>query len=254
MKNVQLVATFVLLLGLTAANAQTSWGVKAGASLSTTYGKPEKMDGNNIESVALRPGFQVGIWKKAQFTEGFGLLGELNFEQRNGRKNVDFNQSIGTEAGNIMVETHAEIDNSFNYLNLPLTAVFGREGGVQFYAGPNFGYLLRATGERTTDLTVDLPQGLPSETPGIPKTGITTTEINYIDDYEDGEPFIHRFEIGMNAGVLIPFTTNLMMDVRLNHGLTDVTNNNYDRSILDQSERSDNDRNISIQLGLAYRF
>ncbi len=43
-----------------------------------------------------------------------------------------------------------------------------------------------------------------------------------------------------------------MLDLRLNHGIADIINNDYDRSLIDQSPRADKDRNVSIQLSVTY--
>lgn len=239
-----------LTVGLT---AQFNFGLKAGASLSTSYGSPEKFNGQELESVALRPGYQVGLQTSYGLSEAFTLFGEVNFEHRVGVKQIQVGQTIPTQLGDVIVGVDAELTNKFSYLNVPILAAYNT-GNFQVYAGPNFGYLLRTRTDRETVTTVSLPAELPANTPGLPQAGTTNTEIDFINDeaYEENGPYVNRFELGANIGLMYTLPNNLLLDLRLNHGITDITNNDYDRSLIDQSPRSDSDRNVSIQFSVTY--
>lgn len=243
------------IFAITSLQAQISLGVKGGVNMSTTYGSPEEMNGEKIEGVALRPGFQLGLVLGAGLTDGFKIRGEVNFENRNGLKTVDLVTNVPTPAGDVVVTTAAELKNSFNYINIPVLAVLG-SGNIKLYAGPNFAYLLSAKTTQTTMTDVVLPPGLPEDTPGLPQSGSTTVERDFKNDapYDEDGSFINEFDLGANVGVMVLLSEKLRLDLRLNHGLSDATNNDYDTSILDGSKREDSDKNVSIQLGIGVSF
>ncbi|MFK7934651.1 MAG: hypothetical protein AB8G22_14160, partial [Saprospiraceae bacterium] len=89
-KNLFLLLIIALFSFTYQAQAQLSIGVKAGASLSTTYGDPEELNGENLESIGLKPGFQVGAFVGLGITDGLKIIGEVAYEVRNGLKEVDF--------------------------------------------------------------------------------------------------------------------------------------------------------------------
>lgn len=72
------ITLFFLAIGL---SAQVTFGVRAGASMSTTYGSPEAINGTDIESVALRPGYQFGLQVGLELNDRMQLLSEFNFDQ-----------------------------------------------------------------------------------------------------------------------------------------------------------------------------
>jgi hypothetical protein len=101
---------------------------------------------------------------------------------------------------------------------------------------------------------VTLPTDLPANTPGLPQTGTTNTKTDFINDapFKENGSFINRVDLGANLGFLYQVEKRFIIDFRLYHGITDATNNDYDVSLIDQSKRSDNDRNVSIQFSVVY--
>jgi hypothetical protein len=255
MKQPKLLFTIACLFLAFSLHAQVSFGVKAGANLSTTYGSPESMNGTNIESVALRPGYLFGVQASLNLSDRIQLISELNYDQRNGLKKINIGQSIPTPLGEVVVDVDADLENSFTYLNLPVLFAYG---GQKFnvYAGPSVAYLLSATSERTTTTMVTRPAELPASTPGLPQDGVVQTSTDFINDapFKDNDPFINRLDIGANLGFMYQLEERLVFDFRIYHGITDATNNDYDRSLIDQTPRSDKDRNVSLQFSMAYRL
>lgn len=246
------ITLFFLAIGL---SAQVTFGIKAGASMSTTYGSPEAINGTDIESVALRPGYQFGLQVGLELNDRMQLLSEFNFDQRNGLKKINIGQSIPTPLGNVLVDVEADLENRFNYLNVPVLFAYGNQR-IKVYAGPSVAYLLSATSNRTTTTMVTRPTELPANTPGLPQSGVTEMETDFINDapFKDNGSFINRVDIGANLGFIYQLEDRIAIDFRIYHGITDATNNDYDVSLIDQTPRSDKDRNVSLQLSMTYLF
>lgn len=253
MKQSKLLLTIACFFFAFSLSAQMTFGVKAGASMSTTYGSPEAVNGTDIESIALRPGFQIGVQLGVTLNQRMQLLSELNFEQRNGLKMINIGQSIPTPLGDVLVNVDADLENQFNYLSLPVLLAYGNEK-IKIYAGPSVAYLLSATSSRTTTTMVTLPAELPANTPGLPQNGVLETETDFINDapFKGNDPFINRIDIGANLGFMYQLEDRVAFDFRIYHGITDATNNDYDVSLITQEPRSDNDRNVSLQLSMTY--
>jgi hypothetical protein len=247
-------------------NADAQLGIKGGINLSAvgSYGNTE--DG---ESVNLKPGFQLGLVYYTDLPVGLGFSIELNFEQRGtiSKKEYDvmlpvFNPSDGSVLGIGNYAIDQEARSVQQYINVPLLLHFGTKN-LKIYAGPNIGYLIKGTAEfdRTVGITLN----------GDP-VGSTTLELKDVDwkDYdsfkeifisEPGESgdFLNSFEFGINVGAMFFLNDNFAINLRVSQGLTDVSNDDYDNSIYPEQDfsfpsRGDTDRNLSIQVGLAYMF
>lgn len=125
---------------------------------------------------------------------------------------------------------------------------------IKVYAGPSVAYLLSATSNRTTTTMVTRPAELPANTPGLPQSGVTEMETDFINDapFKDNGSFINRVDIGANLGFIYQLKDRVAIDFRVYHGITDATNNDYDVSLITQEPRSDKDRNVSLQLSMTY--
>lgn len=234
---------------------QVRFGLKAGANLSTTYGNPEELNGEEIERVDFRPGFQVGLVTQYDISERFGITGELNYEQRNGKKNIEIERAIPTEAGDINIFTNVDAKNSFGYVNVPILFSY-KINRVRLYAGPNFGYLVHASSDQERNVATIVPPPLDPNDFDLPPTGETNTEIDYINDdpYDDEGSFINRFDLGSNIGIAFQTRRNIFMDLRIYHSLLDVTEDDYDNSLITGESRDDNDLTVSIQLNFGWMF
>ncbi len=250
MPKVTFTTLLALLLSLTA-TAQI--GIKAGVTLGGTYGSAEEFNGDKIESIDPAVGYQFGLTATVVDLPAFDLRAELIYENRRGIKNADF--SLAPTQG-VEVQTDIKFKNSFQYLSLPVLASFGGDR-LNFYIGPSFSYLLAAKSETTTGTTV-LPAQLSGQG-GLPTSGEVDGEIDFIDDYE--EPYINRLNIAANVGVMFPIFPSTSLDIRVYHTLTDVTNDDEDRSIIDRAIRlpqarlrDDNDSTVGLQANLVFRF
>ena len=146
MKNIQLSLLLFLCLLNSSLFAQFSFGLKAGTNFSTSYGTPEKLEGQNIEAFNLGAGYQFGLQTHYAFNEHFGLIGELNLERRIGKQSIEANQAVEFPDIYILVNRNTSLNNKLTYLNLPLLANY-KANKVSIYAGPNVAYLLNAKAE-----------------------------------------------------------------------------------------------------------
>ena len=250
MRKVTFATLVALLLSLTA-SAQI--GIKAGVTLGGTYGSAEEFEGNKIESIDPAVGYQFGLTATVVELAAFKLNAELLYEDRRGVKDVNFTIS---PANSVTVQNNLRFKNSFKYLSLPVLATFGSDK-LNIYVGPSFSYLLSATSNTENRVTV-LPAQVSGQG-GLPTTGSTDGEIDFIKDYE--EPYINRVNIAANVGVMFPIFPSASLDIRLYHTLTDITNDDEDLSIIDRAIRlpqarlrDDKDSTVGLQANLVFRF
>ncbi|MGB3802040.1 MAG: hypothetical protein WA952_19625, partial [Lewinella sp.] len=111
--------------------------------------------------------------------------------------------------------------------------------------------------EVTTQTTVTPDQAAGNG--GLPPNSTVESEINFIDDYDD--PYINRFNVAANAGIMFPIMPRASLDIRIYHTLTDITNDEEDLSIIDRAVgnptpglRDDNDASVGLQANLVFRF
>ena len=200
-------------------------GIKAGVTLGGTYGSAEEFDGEKIESIDPALGYQFGITATLLDLKAFRLKAELLYEDRRGVKNANFSISPGADQG---LTSDIKFKNSFTYLSVPVLATFGTES-LNFYIGPSVSYLLSATSKTTNELSVITIAGETKST--------VEEEIDLINDDRYNESYINRLNVAANVGVMIPLAPKLKLDVRLYHTITDVTNDDEDRSIIDRVTR-----------------
>ena len=242
-----------LLCLLVSAGLAAQFGIKAGVTVGGTYGSAEEFDGDKIESIDPAIGYQFGVVGTLVDLPAFALKAELLYEDRRGIKDANFRISPADGVG---VQTDVEFKNSFKYLSLPLLASFGGDG-LNVYIGPSFSYLLSASSETTTRVTVTPEQAAGQN--GLPPNSTTEGEIDFIDDYDD--PYINRVNVAANAGVMFPIFPKASLDIRVYHTITDVTNDDEDQSIIDRALnpsnirlRDDNDSTFGLQANLVVRF
>ena len=239
-----------MMLGMMPLNAQQI-GVKVLGDYSLLYGNSEEFDGEKIENSALRPGFGAGIFSEFNPEGLIGVRLELLYEFRQSYNEADFNGSI---AG-ISYELANSTSNDFQMINLPVLVCLNL-GNISLYAGPNITYTLSAKGDLERSLSV-----VGSDGEVITDIEANVQDIDYFGDNTDQgfpdyseESAINPFNIGANVGVIFDVTNSLQLDLRVYHGLTDVTNDEYDQSVITEESRSDNDTWAGLQLSLGYAF
>ncbi len=127
---------FVCLAAVSAANAQLSFGGKAGVNLST-------LSGSDVEDAKMKVGFHVGGLVQVPITESFIFQPELVFSTQGAK----FEETY-------MDETY-EYKMNTSYINVPLLAKYQTGSGFFAETGPQFGLLMsaKAKGEgESTDI------------------------------------------------------------------------------------------------------
>lgn len=192
---------FGLILGAAATNAgaqvhydaNISVGIKGGVSLSRVFFHP------NVEQGFL-PGAQVGVQFKYIEENHFGLLAELDFEQRGWKENFDgapYNYS-----------------RTLNYIQLPVMAhiYFGHRGRFFINAGPAIGVYL---GESTR---ANFDPANTATLPDFPNTNRMNTQMTM--------KATNKFDYGIAAGLGGEFFAtpkhSVNAEVRFYYGLGNV--------------------------------
>ncbi|MEL6987713.1 MAG: outer membrane beta-barrel protein [Bacteroidota bacterium] len=262
----RIISSITFLCFLVSVQVQAQFGVKAGVNFTAvgSYGNSEEG-----ESADLKLGPLFGLVYKASLSEKVDLMVELNFEGYGTISKKEYTIALpvqdpmtGTVLGIGDYVIDQEIDSRQNYINIPILFAFG-QNKFKWYIGPNIRYLLSGSGD--IDRTIDINLG-----------GMKVGELNTFEegldwfDYEsfqsvfvtvppeDGD-FLNRLDVGINLGAMYNFSDNFFADVRVNQGLLDVSNNNYDFSIYPNESflfpsREDTDRSLSIQLSVGYMF
>lgn len=243
-------------------------GVKTGLNFSAvgSYGNTEEG-----ESASLKTGFQVGLLYKLELTSSIGLMAELNYERRGTVSKKDYNimlPVVDPNSGAVLGIGDYAIDQEANsqqhYINIPVLLVLG-SGKIKYYAGPNIGYMISGSAgfERTIDVSLGgnpLPSPTPVDLDDVDWFEYDSFRAIFVTEPPENGDFLNQFELGINVGVILNLTDRLFADVRINQGLTDTSNNDYDFSIYPDAttfqfpSRDDTDRNLSIQLTGGYMF
>ncbi|MBK6621116.1 MAG: PorT family protein [Saprospirales bacterium] len=297
MKNIFTILFVLALFG--AANAQgLAYGFKAGLNFSTLEGDLEKDDkGASVEEFNRVGSFHVGFGFSYGFTERIGARAELMYSQKGARFRYEGTsyEILTSKTGDLIYSngTRNTINNVLNsYIDLPVLFYARPLSWLEISFGPSVGLLVSSTGSGSTAFSgkTFLIGGTPSEKT-VPEHSFTL-ETNYLSD-ETGEAdvstttpltigsqtvdipanigayydiprgdgsFFNALDLGLNAGLSLYLSPTLYIGGRLNYGLSDVTNNNYEFSQvkLDAQNaripRADMDRNVSIQASVGFNL
>lgn len=196
-----------------------SIGVKGGATLSNVAFSPD------IEQSMLQ-GLVMGV--SARYTEErfFGLIAELNIEQRGWKEVFD--------------ETSFDYSRKLTYIQLPLLThiYFGSDTFKGFVnLGPSVSYMI----SETTDANFDYSN--PSEVEGFP---IENRHVNQMS-----MPVKNKFDYGILAGagieLIIKKKHSVLLEGRYYYGLGNI----FASSKKDEFAAS---RGTSIQISIGYMF
>lgn len=285
--------SFVLFsLFYSSLNAQEiTYGFKAGLNFSTFQAESETYaDGSAPEIYSYNPGFLVGIIFKNKVTDIFGLQAEILYSQKGTKYRFDgpSYQPLLATTGEVL-QTTGNKDLSLNitnsYLDIPVSA-YGRVlSWLEIHGGVSAGILVSSSGsgemrytsatsergELIEDFIVSLDHKYFSDNGGIGEVGedpITRTiDGKFVEIprsisayYEFGQDedlnLFNRLDLGLHAGFSLYLNQGLFLGMRGNFGLSDVTNNEVDRSIIDQDVglRDDKDTNLSLQAFIGFSF
>lgn len=212
--NKYLLLTLFIFCSL-ATEAQVHFGVKAGANLA-------RLTGDNGEKMKLRTSFNAGVFVEVELSDRFSLQPELYYSSQGAKQDFQFNQ------GNDVSST-LEVTQRQDYLVIPVLAKFYATEHFFIEAGPQIGFLLKATGE---------------------SSGLVD-----IED-EDIKDIITDTDIALNLGVGYQFPSNLFINARFVNGLTNVN----DAEAFVEEDPTFEEGNIAdqknqvFQIGIGYKF
>lgn len=285
-----LVFVFALLSTMLLNAQEFSGGFRAGLNFTTIDGPLESgADGTTLEAFEYSNGFHVGAMGTLRFTDIFSLRAELLYSQKGGVYNYNgdsywiFTPTTGSESfvttGNR--QTTLEVTNS--YIDIPITGV-ARFNKFEISAGMSLGFLVasRAAGEtrfagtsaqgdiitpfvltldhnyfnqpfRQEENTAVFMRDIDNQPVEIPQTLGA-----YYQEEDSDENLYRTLDLGLVGGVSYYLNRGLFLGVRLNYGLSDITNMSRDISrqvVNSPSEfvtRDDDDRNLNIQVSVGF--
>ena len=273
--------------------AQFSYGFKAGLNFSQLSAESEVNDtGEDLENFNDATGFHIGAIFNYKFVDAFGLRAELMFSQKgteyiyDGRSYRDFVDPDG-EMFSTIGNRRTVLNTTNSYIDVPVMAVV-RFGDLELSAGPSIGLLVNsiASGEITYDVfdnngeiiasqAILLDYNYGQDEAGAPTENVSATidfDINgrtavlpeaegaYFEYDSKQDEFYNNLDIGLNAQVAYFLNAGLFAAARINYGLSDVTNDFYDRSLFERNadgsfiSREDTDENFSLQFSLGFSF
>lgn len=284
--------TLLLLVAAYSAQAQLRYGFKTGLNFATLNGPSELSDaGASLESWSNVTGFHIGLAVGYNFTDNYGLRGELMYSKRGGKYTFDgpsyriFRYDGGSTTATGTSKYLVNLSNS--YLDLPVFG-FARWGDFEISGGAYVGVLVGSTGSgsltfsdgRTAPLgnAVDKTQfnldynyrrDNPGEGESSPTFVVRVDSRNlelpktigaYYDYPEDKGSLYNALDYGLIGGASYYFSRSLYLGARLQYGLADVTNNDADLAKARLGDdgaqlfRDDQDRNFSIQVSVGFSF
>lgn len=287
-----LLALSVLCIWSPLAGQEFSGGFRAGLNFTTISGPSEMgAGGGELEEYRISNGFHIGAIANVRFTDVFRLRGELLFSQKGGVYGYTgdsywvFRPLDGSEpfvaTGNR--ETTLEVTNS--YIDIPVTGV-ARLGKFELSAGMSVGFLVGSKAAGEVRFAGQTPLGnavdpfvvvldydylanpfneadavqagvrrLDSKDVAIPETLGA-----YYEGVDTDENLFNTIDIGLVGGVAYYLNQGLFMGLRLNYGLSDVTNEARDisRQEINGAQgytfRDDKDQNLNLQLSVGFSF
>lgn len=262
-----------------------NFGVRAGQNYSTIRGPKEAG-----EDFGYSGGFHFGINFYYNFTDNFSLRTELMYIQ-NGydwnfegdsyyliRKNSGVKFEKGTAERNVIV--------SNAYLTIPVTAHLRLSRKWVVFGGAYLNMLIGPTGRGTLAFTsTDNPEDIffrqsldfryysddlaEFVTAGTlpPLIFVEGEEVlipkvvgAYYQYYEKKGSNYNFFDLGLSAGVSYYFNRGFYLSLKADYGFMDITNNEMDRSLVEQNEdnsyiyRSDSDKHLGFQVSFGFKF
>ncbi len=286
--------TLLALMALSAftLSAQLRYGFKTGLNFSRLNGPSELSDaGDKLESWKNVTGFHIGMSVGYNFTDNYGLRGELQYSKKGGKYKFEgqsyriFRYDGGSTYSTGKSSYLVSINNS--YIDLPVFG-FARWGDFELSAGGYVGLLIGSfgTGSLTyeggkTDpignnidrLQFNLDYNYRKDEPGggndattvIVKVDNRNLELPkelgaYYDYPEDKGSLFNALDYGLVGGASYYFSHSLYLGARLQYGLADLTNNDADLSKARTGDgksliyRKDKDQNVTVQVSIGFNF
>ena len=194
-----------LIIMISPAIINAQFGIKAGINLSYFNG-----DNNIVTNSSSRIGFQGGfIYKIAIKDDRFSIQPEL----------------IVIQKGGLFKIKEWKVDANLNYIEMPVVAMYNIFGGlVNFHAGPQFSYLMKAKYEFEENNQTNI------------------YEYTDLDNYD-------RFDIGFVIGTGVEFEI-ISIELRYSIGFLNV-----ERTLtIDGQNYNPSSTNFNFQFNIAYFF
>lgn len=273
------VTTFLSFLFFTGAFAQTSFGFRTGLSFASFEGELEP--GETYES---DNGFHIGLGFSRNFTDIWGVRGELVYSQKGGLIKYDGDSFLTLNRGDRKINTlgnrNMTLSVNNTHIDLPITG-FGRlTNWFEITAGivPNFLVSSRATGDLTfvsdalvDDVALSLDYDFYGNEAGQVNASSTNIEVKeratantltipsmpgayYFQETKDGSQY-NVFGLDALAGIAFYLNGGLFVSAKVQYGLLDITNNSADFSLAEKDVlRTDKDVNITYQASVGFYF
>jgi hypothetical protein len=294
------VFALLLCVGLASAlNAQLRYGFKTGLNFASMRG-PSEMSaaGADLEKWDNVTGFHIGMTLGYPITDNFGVRGELLYSKKGAKYSFEgpgyrFFRSGSTvkyTTGN--AKYFININNS--YMDIPVLA-YGRWKNFEVSGGLYASILIQSVGEgaftysdavsaelgnpisvdgKNEPLRQNFAHNYRKDGPGEGATtgGTVTVRVDdrnfdlpktlgaYYDYPEDKGNLYNTLDYGLVGGISYYLSRALYANVRLQYGLSDLTNNDADLAKGSTGEnqalifRDDKDRNFSVQVSVGFSF
>lgn len=287
MRSIFLGLAILLVTGATFAQGEFSGGFKAGLNFNNIDGPTETED----EVFGSNTGFHIGASFVYSITDLFGVKAELMYSQKGTQYTYDgpsYFTFYTTNTGTPIFATgnrRSDISVSNSYIDIPVLLYY-KVGRLEFEAGVNAGLLIGSSGSGgitfsgmtqagspVAEFTTGVDFGYINGERGVNaiqgSTPITLNTLQaflpgsidaYYEAADNDEKKFKTLDFGLNAGVAFFLNDGLYVGVRANYGLSDITNEGQDISPVSLAvgnryqTRNDEDRNVSIQASVGFRF
>ncbi len=284
-----LILTLFLLTAL-GAEAQFSYGFRAGLSYSKLLGDSEISDaGMTLDEYRFASGFHIGLSTNYAITDLFGFRGEIIFTQRGTQYKYDGDsyyilERRTTKERVIPGRRIQDYNISMAAFEIPIVAYY-RIGSLEVLGGINTAFLLSSSGGGTIDFEGISPSGKDidpfsvrlqynfnkDEAKGSGPLDLLVKVDNqplytpsYVGAYYDfeeknGSKF-NTLDVGIVGGLAYYMNQGLYISGRVTYGLLDADDDQYDISLykLDADNkliyRTDKNQHLTIQASIGFLF
>lgn len=286
---IQRLLPLVLLLALSATTGFSqgfSGGFKAGLNFSNIEGPTETNNGRELETFSTTTGFHIGATFAYAFTDLFGVKADLMYSQKGTERSYEGPSYLrlyttSGESSTLLGNRRSQMDITNSYIDIPLMAYVKIGRRIELEGGVSAGLLVSSLGNGgvtyrglsgLNDITLRLESNFLSdeagaagivdlaETPFLPAGVLSPATIGAYYNQDSDESEFGRLDFGLVGGLMVFVNDGLYIGGRFNYGLSDITRVEGDRSLsnLDSDGRpipqDDQDRNVSLQASVGFRF
>lgn len=191
-----LVAFVMIIAG---ANAQTSFGVRAGANLANVAG-------DDTDDAKMKIGFHAGAYANIGITDKFALEPGLFLSTKGAKEEESYTEDFGFGEASV----DSEYTTSLTYLDIPVLARVNIASGLNVFVGPQFSYLLGAKHKYEVTYSMD---------------GETETE----SGDESSTEGMNKLDLGLAFGVGYQLESGLNFNLGYDLGLSNLNDEGDDK-------------------------